>query len=84
MFALEAGHQHLFGPLGGPEVVLQDALEEIHQLLIALRLGVLDVGLQGLDVVGGLLEHGDEVVVLVLGLPRVFGHLASFALGVPN
>ena len=37
----------------------------------------LDVGLQGLDVVGRMVEHGDEVVVLVLGLPGLFGHLPS-------
>ncbi len=53
LLALEAGNEHLLGPLGGPQVVLQDAVKELHQLLVALLLGVLDVGLEGLDVVGG-------------------------------
>src|ERR687893_2821509 len=77
LFVLEAGDEHLLGPLGGLQVVLQDAPEEVHQLLIAILLGVLDVGLQRLHVVGGVVEHGDEVVVLVLWLPRRFGHLPS-------
>src|SRR5215213_4516555 len=75
LLALEAGNEHLLGPLGRPEVVLQNAVEELHQFLVALLLGVLDVGLQGLRVIRGLVEHGDEVVVLVLGLPGQVGHL---------
>src|SRR4028118_1926960 len=77
LLVLEAGHEHLLGALGGLKVVLEDASEEVHQLLVALLLGVLYVGLQGLYVVGRMVEHGDEVVVLVLGLPGRFGHLPS-------
>src|SRR4028118_2356506 len=77
LLVLEAGHEHLLGALGGLKVVLEDAAEEVHQLLVALLLGVLYVGLQGLYVVGRMVEHGDEVVVLVFGLPGRFGHLPS-------
>ena len=84
MLALEARDEHLLGPLGGPEVVLQDAVEELHKLLLALRLGVLDICLQRLDVVRGVVEHADEVVILVLGLPGRFGHFVSPQLGLPT
>jgi hypothetical protein len=67
LLALEAGNEHLLGPLCRTKVVLQDPAEELDQFLDTLRLGVLDVGLQRLNVVGGLVEHGDQVVVLVLG-----------------
>jgi hypothetical protein len=77
LLVLEPGDEHLLGPLGGLQVVLRDASEEIDQLLVAILLRVLDVGLQRLDVVGGVVEHGEEVVVLVLGLPGRFGHLLS-------
>jgi hypothetical protein len=43
LLVLEPGDEHLLGLLGGLEVVLQDAPEEVHQLLVALLLGVLDV-----------------------------------------
>jgi hypothetical protein len=36
--------------------LFENRAEEINQLLVTLRLGVLDVGLQGLDVVGGGVE----------------------------
>src|SRR5215212_8803504 len=68
LLALQAGNEHLLGPLGSLQVVLKHGVEEFHELLVTLRLGVLNVGLQGLYVVRGLVEHGDEVVVLVLGL----------------
>ncbi|HZF57072.1 MAG TPA: hypothetical protein VEZ19_01200 [Rubrobacter sp.] len=45
LLVLEPGDEHLLGPLGGLQVVLQDAPEEIDQLLVAILLGVLDVGL---------------------------------------
>src|SRR3712207_9549009 len=70
LLALEARHKHLLGPLGGSKVVLEDAVEERHQFLVALLLSVLDVGLQRLDVVRRLVEHADEVVVLILRLSR--------------
>ena len=77
LFVLEAGDEHLLGPLGGRQVILEDPIKELHEFLVALRLGVLDVGPQRLDVVRGVVEHGDEVVVFVLGLPGRFGHLSS-------
>src|SRR5215204_4242105 len=83
LLSLEAGYEHLLGPLGSLQVVLQHTAEEIYELLVALRLSVLDVGLQGLHVILGLVEHGNEVIVFVLGLPRCFGHGSSFyALGI--
>ena len=30
LLALEAGDKHLLGPLGGPEIILEDAVEELH------------------------------------------------------
>ena len=77
LLVLEPGEEHLLGALGGLKVVLEDAVEEVHQFLVALLLSVLDVGLQGLDIVGRMVEHGDEVVVLIFGLPGCFGHLPS-------
>ena len=52
LLALEAGNEHLDGPLCRTKVVLQDAAEELDQFLVTLLLGVLDVGLERLDVVG--------------------------------
>ena len=60
LLALEAGDQHLLGPLGGPQVVLQDPLEEPRELPVALRLGVPDERLERLGVVRGLAEHRDK------------------------
>src|SRR5215208_968028 len=74
LLALEAGDKHLLGPLGCLQVVLQHTAEELHQLLVTLSFGILDVGLKRLYVIRGLVEHGDEVVVLILRLPRCFGH----------
>jgi hypothetical protein len=51
LLALEAGNEHLLGPLGSLQIVLEYAAEEINQLLVALRLSVLDVALQRLYVV---------------------------------
>jgi hypothetical protein len=59
LLALEAGDEHLLGPLCRTKVVLQDAAEELDQFLVTLRLGVLDVALQGLDVVGGVVEYSN-------------------------
>ena len=59
MLVLESGDEHLFGTLGRTKVVLEDPVEEAHQLLVALLLGVLDVGSQRLDVVRLLVEHAD-------------------------
>ncbi len=42
-----SGDEHPLGPLGDPQVVLEDAVEEAHELLVAVRFGVPDVGLQG-------------------------------------
>lgn len=61
LLALEAGDEYLLGPLCRTKVVLQEAAEELDQFLVTLRLGVLDVALQGRDVVGGVVEHSDEV-----------------------
>jgi hypothetical protein len=38
-------------------VVLEDPVEELHELLVALLLGVLDVGFQRLDVVRRMVEN---------------------------
>jgi hypothetical protein len=46
LLVLQAGNEHLLGLLGRLEVVLEDAPEEVRQLLVALLLGVLNVGLQ--------------------------------------
>ena len=37
LLALEAWDEHLLGPLGSLQVVLEDPAEEIHELLVALR-----------------------------------------------
>jgi hypothetical protein len=54
LLALEAGDEHLLGPLGGRQIALEHSAEEIYELLVALRLSVLDVGLQRLYVIRGL------------------------------
>jgi hypothetical protein len=36
LLALKAGDEHLLGPLGGLQVVLQHGVEELHELLVAL------------------------------------------------
>jgi hypothetical protein len=51
LLALEAGYEHLLGPLGGLQIILEHGAEEVHELLIALCLGILDVGLQRLYVI---------------------------------
>jgi hypothetical protein len=51
LLALEAGNEHLLGPLGGLQVVLQHGIEELNELLVALGLGILDVALKRLYVV---------------------------------
>jgi hypothetical protein len=48
LLALEAGDKHLFGPLGSLQIVLQHGVEELNELLLALCLRILDVGLQRL------------------------------------
>ena len=45
LLALQSGHEHLLGPLGSPLVVLKDPVEELHELLVAFPLSILDVGL---------------------------------------
>src|SRR5215212_1754477 len=81
LLVLQTGDEHLLGPLGCAKVILEDAVEELHELLVALLLGILDEGLQRLGVIGGLVEHAYEVVVLVLGLPGCLCHLFSFRSG---
>jgi hypothetical protein len=46
LFGLESGDEHLFGPLGGLQVVLEHGTEELDELLVALRLGVLHLRLE--------------------------------------
>jgi hypothetical protein len=46
LLALEAGDEHLFGPLGSLQIVLQHGVEELHKLLVALGFGILDVSLE--------------------------------------
>jgi hypothetical protein len=41
LLALQTGDEHLFGPLGRAKVILQDTVEEIHELLVTLLLSVL-------------------------------------------
>src|SRR5215216_1647236 len=77
LLALEAGDEHLFGPLCSLQIVLEHSVEERYELLVALGFGILDVGLERLYVIRGLVEHRDEVVVLILGLPGEVGHLFS-------
>jgi hypothetical protein len=50
LLALEAGYEHLLGPLGSLQIVLQHTAEELNELLVTLCLGILDVALQGLYV----------------------------------
>jgi transcriptional regulator with XRE-family HTH domain len=45
LLALQSGHEHLLGPLGSSLVVLKDPVEELHELLVAFPLSILDVGL---------------------------------------
>src|SRR5918998_3804597 len=51
LLALEAGNEHLLGPLGSLQVILEHGAEEIHELLVALRLSILDVSLERLYVI---------------------------------
>jgi hypothetical protein len=67
LLALQAGREHLLGPLGGPLVVLEDLVEEFYELLIALLLGVLNVALERFDVLRRLIECADQVIFLSLG-----------------
>lgn len=78
LLLLQAGYEHLFGPLGRLQVVPQNPVEELHKILVALLLGVLDVALERFGVIRGLIEYGYQVVVLILRLSRCFGHLLSF------
>ena len=41
LLALETGDEHLFGPLGSLQIVLQHGVEELHKLLVALGFGIL-------------------------------------------
>jgi hypothetical protein len=45
LLALEARNEHLLGPLCRTKIVLQDPVEELYEFLVAIRLGVLGVGL---------------------------------------
>ena len=41
MLALEAGDEHLFGPLCSLQIVLEHSVEERYELLVALGFGIL-------------------------------------------
>ena len=51
LLALEAGDEHLFGPLGGLQVVLQHGAKELNELLVTIGFGILDVSLERLYVI---------------------------------
>ena len=46
LLALQSGHEYLLCPLGSPMVILQDTVKELHELLVALVFGALDVAVQ--------------------------------------
>ena len=82
LLLLQSGHEHLFCPLVCFQVVLENPVEEFHQLLFALPLSILNVALERFDVLRRLVEHGYQVVVLVFGLSRRVGHLVSLRWGI--
>ena len=45
MLVLEAGHEHRLDPLGDRQDVLEHGAKELHELLVPLKLGVMNVGL---------------------------------------
>jgi hypothetical protein len=51
LLALEAGNEHLLGPLGGLQIVLEHGVEELLKVLDALGFGILELGFERLYVV---------------------------------
>src|SRR5215210_6344506 len=68
--------------LGCLQVVLENPVEELHELLVTLLLGVLNIALERFGVLRGLIECAYQVVVLIFGLSRCVGHLVSFRRGI--
>src|SRR5215210_345548 len=82
LLLLQSGYEHLFCPLVCFQVVFENPVEEFHQLLVALLLGILNVALERFDILRRLVKHGNQIVVLVLGLSGCFGHLVSLRWGI--
>src|SRR5919106_4356937 len=63
-------------PVGQLPVRALDLTEELHQVLVAGPLGVLEVGGAGLGALQGMVEDADDIVVLISGPGRAFarGH----------
>src|SRR5918994_7268473 len=64
LLMLQSGHEHFFCPLVRFHVVLENPVEEFHQLLIALLLGVLDVALERFGILRRLVRNGVKFEVL--------------------
>src|SRR4051812_48518579 len=67
----------LLALLGALAALTLRAAEEVGELVVAVPLGVLDVGLEAQRVVQALLHEPDDVVVLVLGAGYLAGLLGS-------
>src|SRR5689334_10906413 len=75
--------QDLLRLLGALLILLLHLLEELHQIVVARLLGVLDVLLDGAAALQGVVEHADQVVDEVGGAGRALslGHAAAGSRG---